>query len=313
MSLPFPLPMIFQAWGFRNPADKFDTPAELADYCDAAGCKTIAVQLGRDYSADVPNCTADEAQALRTRGFRVLVWGVASAAYVIQELQRLGASEADWLPQIEGPSQRDLVLEAASGGLTPSAIVTTYSGAGAENSGDVNALRNCGVRLVLVECYSEAGYPYTDLNRMLWQGTQYGWRQDELYACLGTYRGELPDAYTHTEIIGRNFGLYLAEPMSSEQFHAFGELNTKAPPPKPEPPTPEDDMDKVNDQQALQGANTHARGALQGYPDGPASKPRGRNTMIYRISHPDNTDEIWNKARDEMVAVADKYKLPAVD
>lgn len=305
MSAPFPLPVVFESWGFRNPADKWKTPDELADYCAAAGAKTVAVQLGQDYSSDTPNCTADEAARLRERGLRVVVWGIATWQSVQANLDRLGCSHADWLPQIEGPDQRDLVYEAARYGVKAQAIVTTYSGA--SDPADVERLHGLGVLCALVECYAEAGYPHTDLNLMLWQGTQYGWKPEELFACMGTYRGELPDAYQRTDVVGRDFALYLAEPMSSEQFYAYGALNAGTP--KPEPPTPEeDDVEHVTDQQGRDGVMFAVQAASQNWT---SDKPKGRLTIARRVCQAANDDPKWNSCRDTIVKALDDAGVPA--
>src|SRR5262245_45804016 len=117
MSTPFPLPMIFTAWGFRKSADAWNGAQFLADRCKAEKIKTVAVQLGTDYSPDgIPNCTREEADILRENGLRVAVWGVTETTKAQAELLRLGATQADWMPQIEADSQGALVLDAISKG-----------------------------------------------------------------------------------------------------------------------------------------------------------------------------------------------------
>lgn len=298
----FPLPLVFAAWGFRNGAAAWQSPGELANYCISAGIFTVAVQLGRDHTGQYAT-NPEDARALRSRGLRVAVWGVEDAADVIIELGRLEASTDDWLPQIEGSDQRDLVLDAVAHGVYPSAVVTNYGGAG-DTPGEADELRRAGVRTVFVECYNDQGViePYINLNRMLGQGEVYGWRPDELVATLGTYHGELPDVYIGEEGIGRTFGIYLAEPMMPDQWAAYAELNTDA----PIPPTPEDDdMDPVTDTQARDGVKTMAQAAISVYAD---PKPRGRNTVAWRVANADDTS--WNAARDGVVAALDAAGVP---
>lgn len=295
------LPLIFTAWGFRKGGDKWRDAADLAVYCTTHGIRSVAVQLG--YTDDgFPTCHADEAEVLRDAGLQVIVWGVADAAFAAGELQRLGATQDEWLPQIEGPGQRDLVLDAAARGLRPAGIVTNYSGAG-DSPGEAAMLRDAGVRCVLVECYNDAGIiePYTDLYRMIWQGTAYGWRTTELVATMGTYHGEQPVDYTGADSIGRDFGLYLAEPMSSEQWTAFGALNMST------PPTPEEDMDPITDTQARESVKTVTQAAMSAYAD---PKPRGRNTIAWRIANADDTS--WNAARDKVVTALNDAGVPDV-
>jgi hypothetical protein len=304
MSAPFPLPLVFTAWGFRHEGDRWNTGQELADWCNYAGIRTVAVQLGTDEHGHT-NTTPEDIGPLRAAGIRVAVWGVADRTFAAQELLRLGASVADWMPQIEGGDQRDLVLDAAIGGLRPAAIVTNYGGAG-DAPGEADTLRNAGVRAVFVECYNDAGIiePYCNLDRMLHQGEVYGWRPDELVATMGTYHGELPDDYIGVEKIGRTFGLYLAEPTNSMQWEDFGDLNTD----EPEPPTPEeDDMEPVTDTQGREGVGFAVQAAAQNWT---SDKPKGRLTVARRICDAGNDDAKWNVCRDEIVAALDAAKVP---
>jgi len=295
------LPLVFASWGFRKGAAAYGNAGGLGDICKAQGIRTVAVQLG--YQDDgQPLTNPQDVGWLRDRGIRVAVWGVADAAFATVELTRLGATEDDWLPQIEGPGQRDLVFDAAARGLHPAAIVTNYAGAG-DTAGEAERLRAAGVRAVFVECYNDAGpiEPYIDLDRMLWQGTVYGWRESELVATMGSYHGETPSTYGGTGELGRDFGIYLAEPMSPAQWQAFGELNAGAPPPTPE----DEDMEPVNDQQAREGVKTMTQAAIATYSE---PKPRGRNTIAWRIANAD--DASWNRARDAVLDALDDAGVP---
>lgn len=318
MTTPFPLPLVFTAWGFRSGGYAWSSGAGLADLCRAHGIRTVAVQQGagtlaraaerfgvRPPRGGQPWTTPEDIAPLRASGVRVALWGVASASGAVQELQRLGLTEDDWLPQVEGPDQRDLVLDAADHGLRAPAIVTNYSGAG-DSPIDVEQLRGAGVCAVFVECYNDAGIiePYIDLDRMLWQGTKYGWDEDELFAAMGTYHGETPDDYTGTESLARDFGMYLAEPMSPAQWTAFGALN----PPPPEPIEPEDDdMEPVTDTEARTAVGFAVQAAAQNWE---SDKPRARLTVARRICDAGNDDAKWNSCRDEIVAALDRAGVP---
>lgn len=316
MSAPFPLPLVFAAWGFRNGAANYGNAGGLGSLCNVHGIRTVAVQLGSKETAihrrfqqrnksGEPWTNAQDVQWLRERGIRVVVWGVANAAFAVSELQRLGCSEDDWLPQIEGPSQRDLVLDGAAHGLHAHSIITNYSGAG-DSPGESDALRSAGVRAVFVECYNDAGiiYPYTDLERMIGQGVQYGWSNDELHATMATYHDERPDDYSGTAAEGREFGIYLAEPMSAAQWDAFGALNTGAP---PLPPTPEDDMEAVTDTQGRDAVGFAVQAAAQNWT---SEKPKGRLTVARRVCDPGNDDPKWNSVRDQIVKLLDDAGVP---
>lgn len=314
---PFPLPLVFAAWGFRSGGATFGGAGSLGVLCKHTGVKTVAVQPGNSLTrihsrfgikrprSGLPWTTPEDVEALRASGVRVVMWGVLHAWDAAAELARLGLTEADWMPQVEGPGQRDLVYENAAHGLRPSAIVTNYAGAG-DTAGEAERLRECGVSSVFVECYNDVGAvpPYTDLDRMLWQGTQYGWRPEELVATMGTYHGELPAAYSGTDALGRDFGMYLAEPMLPAQWEAFGALN---PTPAPEPPTPEDEMEAVTDTQGREAVTFAVQAAAQNWT---SDKPKARLTVAHRICAAGNDDPKWNACRDEIVAALDKAGVP---
>jgi hypothetical protein len=304
----FPTPLVFAAWGFRKGGGAFASAQGLADICKSNGIRTVAVQPGNNEQGE-PLTTPADAATLRNAGLRVVVWGVLHAWDATTELARLGANEADWMPQVEGPGQRDLVYEQANAGLRPPAIVTNYAGAG-DTAGEAARLRECGVKSVYVECYNDAGaiLPFTDLERMLWQGTAYGWKESELVAVMGTYHGETPATYTATEDLGRDFGMYLAEPMTPAQWQAFGALNANTPPPKPEPPTPEDDMEPVTDNQGREAIGFAVQAAAQNW--GTDEKPRARLTVCRRIAAAGNDDPKWNACRDAVVAALDAAGVP---
>jgi hypothetical protein len=317
MSAPFPLPLMFTSWGFRNSGDNWNNGSELADRCRRSNIKTVCVQTGRDEQGR-DYTTADDVAPLRAAGLRVVVWGIGLAAHDARaELARLGASEADWMPQIEGPGQRDAVLAAAQDGLHPQAIVTNYSGGG-DTPGEADTLRAIGVRMCLVECYADDGPPHNDITHKVYgTGQNYGWREDELYALMGTYRGEMPDSYNGSDQVGPNWGCYLAEPMSTPQWDAFGQLALQPPPtpepeppdPEPQPPTPEGD---VNEPVTDKDARATVRFASHAWEQnqGDTYQRRARLVASRRICDEGNTDAIWQSIRDEIIDILDRAGVP---
>jgi hypothetical protein len=115
-------------------------------------------------------------------------------------------------------------LGAGAGAGLPKAVV--WIQAGINSSTQVTALNNAGVTGYAVESYAELGYPYNDLNRMLWQGTQFGMTAAQSIPMVGTYRGETPDDYTGLdENVLPNYGIYSAPQTSEAGWAAFAELN----------------------------------------------------------------------------------------
>ncbi len=208
---PWPLPLVFAAWG-TAPGQEYDTAVwKLTNRCKAAGVKTVAVELGYVERTHV--------QQIQAAGMKVVAWNVVDS----QSGPRIDALGVDGLmPQIEGPGQRDgcfAALRAGVGKDLPKAIVTTYTGL--ENY-EYKELQKLGVTGCFVECYAAEGAVFADLDRMQWQGTQYGVPAADFVPVCSTYRGELPPAYSGLSKRGRSFGLYLAEPMSDQQWTAWG-------------------------------------------------------------------------------------------
>jgi hypothetical protein len=140
---------------------------------------------------------------------------------------------------------------------------------------------------------------------MLAQGEVYGWDASELVATMGSYHGEQPASYSGTDSVGRDFGLYLAEPMSASQWTAFGELNTEPPPPTPEEG---DEMEPVTDQQGREAIGFAVQAAAQNW--GSDEKPRARLTVCRRIAQEGNDDSRWNSIRDQIVSILDEAGIP---
>lgn len=213
MSLsPFPLPMIFTAWGFTTDVN-YGTG--LAKICKDNGIKSIAVELGYVSKGQV--------KELKDAGIYTIAWNVVDSQSG-PALDDLGVD--GFMPQIEGPGQYAscvAALEASVGVGKHKAIVTTYSGM--EDPTHWSKLKSLGVEAAFVECYAADDPNHAKLDVMLWQGTQYGIPADRLFAACGTYRGELPPVYSGLKDLKRDFAIYLAEPMASDQIKAWGGVN----------------------------------------------------------------------------------------
>ena len=270
---PFPGPMGMETWGLEN-GDY--TAAQLAARLTANGFKSVAVQLngdvrpgsGRTHADYIATLTADVA-TLQAAGITVIGWGVVDST-TAADLAATGVT--GWLPQIEGPDQYtalDSALTAGVGAGLPKALVTTYAGL---DSAKVANLKSKGITGAAVETYAEAGYPYNDLNRMLWQGTQIGFTPGELIPMVGTYRGETPADYTgFDETVLANYGIYNTAQTSVEQLGEFGALNTgTVMVSKPVIDVPDPATTTINGIMSVGGANRAfdtfgADGAFEGY------------------------------------------------
>ena len=226
-AFPFDVPMVMETWGLENGDYTAD---QLAARLNGNGFKTVAVQLNGDVRpgsgrthADYIAQLADDVATLQAAGIQVIGWGVVDST-TAADLTATGV--AGWMPQIEGPDQYTALnsaLDAGVGAGLPKALVTTYAGL---DAGKVATLAGKGITSAAVESYAEAGYPYNDLNRMLWQGTQIGFDQSKLIPMVGTYRGETPDDYTGLdENVLPNYGMYNAPQTSEAGWAAFAELN----------------------------------------------------------------------------------------
>jgi hypothetical protein len=115
---------------------------------------------------------------------------------------------------------------------------------------------------------------------------------------FGAYMGMTPAMFDRLT----PYGVYTGDDMGG-QYAAWSSLGSRDPcQPEPEP---EEEMEPVTDQQALESHKTASQAAIQNYPE---PKPRGRNTVIWRIASADDTS--WNKARDQVVAALDEAGVP---
>jgi hypothetical protein len=309
---PWPLPLLFTSWGFRNGGVCWSNAAGLRSLCIEHGIRTVAVQTGKlPNRPDVDQTTRADVDKLREGGqLRVVVWGIENPDAARRELERLGVPSDDWMPQIEGPGQADLVYAQANAGLKVRGIVTNYASAG-DGSGQAGRLHALGVRGVFVECYTDAGpqpgSPHYDVERMLNQGVIYGWPREALVCTFGAYRGETPAAYKGAGGIGRQFGVYLAEPMARDQWEAFGKFNPAPPPPTP-PPTEGGKMEPITPFESRASIVFAARAWESTLPE--AAPPTSRLTVCRRIAQEANRDAVWNTIHRDVVALLDKAKLP---
>jgi hypothetical protein len=128
-----------------------------------SGFKGLALQLSTYTSADVLACQA--------HGLEVLGWGIASSSDGA-DLSHLGASA--YVPQIEGPGQRDsavLAFQAGIGGSLIRGIVTDFSGL--EDPAQAARVVTY-ITVTYVECYFQDSPIHAELGLMLRQATQYG-------------------------------------------------------------------------------------------------------------------------------------------
>lgn len=232
-------PMVFTAWGFQVGGNWETSAKSLGSLLVGLGFKTVAVQISTAPQA--------RAQELRDKGLKVIAWDDFNAHPVEPNAD---FSHVDGLnAQIESPAQYDAALRFFKGRTDPGprSIGTTYAGLETPPPGQPGhgarwkALADAGVTQALVECYAADGQPHEDIGRMLWQGEQYGIPRSALVPVCGTYRGELPSAYPGLTGVGRNFGLWIAEPMTQAQWIEWAKIaNPPAPAPAPVPiPTSE--------------------------------------------------------------------------
>lgn len=231
MTPPFPLPVLFTAWTWKDGAG---IAGEVIRRAKLMGARSVAVQLSQA-TGDDPGSSLDpqDVKFLKDAGLTVVGWD--PAGDLTQTLLvRLGVDA--WCPQVEGPGQRDALLASLNAGVgkgLPRALVTTYGGL--DTTADVQALVKAwgGQPFTLVECYKADGPIHADIDRMLSQGVVYGFQT--LLALAGCYRGEMPADYP--TLRPTNYGgLYLEENATDAQLKAFSALaSAPTPAPTPEP------------------------------------------------------------------------------
>ena len=215
----FPLPIMYVAWG-TSPSYDWDglKTGNLRDLAVASKFKTVAVQLGQ--------VTAGQIDILKAGGLKVAAWNVVGPTNSKIAYDQLAGIDG-LIVQVEGFYQYQGALAALDEGIAagqPKACVTTY--AGLEN-GQWAELAKRGVSDCHVECYKADGHE--NLDRMLWQGTQYKIPAGSLYAVCGTWQGETPAMYQGLDKLNRDYGCYLGEPMTTDSWKAWGGVNMTTP------------------------------------------------------------------------------------
>lgn len=210
-----PLPLMFTSWGWTSDSDWRDTDAGI-DRCVAAGIKTIALQGGLFKATDAQRC--------RDKGLRIAVWGSPSASDA-NYLQLAGAE--GYITQVETPDEYINSLHNLTMGVGKGlsiAMVTTFGGLYTYTSRNVGTpqenpttvetemLAEAGCTRAFVECYMGDMTPM-DIEQMMFTGTRHRglYYSNPVMGLAGVHGVEryqpAIDPY------GRQFGVYLAEPM----------------------------------------------------------------------------------------------------
>jgi len=220
------LPIMFTSHGFLLDSDwKND---EGIDRCVAAGIKTIALQGGMFSVLDADRC--------RNKGLKVAVWGSPSS----RDAEYLALAGAEgYIGQVEGPGEYEALirnLDAGVGRGMSISFVTTFSGLNTFTSRNVGTpqehpttveteeLAERGCTRALVECYAGDMSPMS-VEQMMFTGTR--WRG--LYYSNPVIGLAKPDVYVSSyqpkiDEYGRQFGVYLAEPMRAIDWQAVKAL-----------------------------------------------------------------------------------------
>lgn len=215
MTTPFRLPMAWTSWEFLPGVDSnaaYNTAKAGGN--QGMGGKSVAVEYNQ-------GVTKDQVAELKTKyGFQVLLWGEADSGFV-EAANSLGVDGI--IPQIEGYAQFDTALFALqhyTAGVK--AIVSGASYSGLDSKAKCDLLRAAGAAYLFVEAYADEGASHADLKHFVIDlAAPYGWDAAHVIPVCGTYRGELPSAYTGLQLFGRNFGCYVIEPMPQTQLDAW--------------------------------------------------------------------------------------------
>lgn len=208
MASPVPLPIGFTSWAFNKnpdgtPVDK-DAVFNMVKAARACGCKSIAVQQGQ-------GVTGADVTQLGLAGLSVAGWGLADATTASWAAS---SGVSAYVGQVEGYGQRDAFLAALPNIKVPTMLVTDWGGFDDHTLHDQLAALGCTT--VLVESYAVAGASHADLNNyVVAPAKARGYQPGEMFPLCGTYRQELPSAYAGLAQFGRQFGVYLLEPMQA--------------------------------------------------------------------------------------------------
>jgi hypothetical protein len=218
------------------------------------------------------------------RGMLPIVVGLQEAGWLERpvHLCPLGAP-VNALPY--GPNDDHVDVDSflmTGGGIIPQAYYNAYSNYRPDLC--VDYLRACGVPAERINVCIELAFENSKVDGATWSGL-------------------LDDAG-----VGRNFSVYMVQHGTDDDWAGLEPHSSpdreSAP---PEPPTPEEDMEPVTDQQGRDGILFAVQAAAQNWAD---DKPRGRLTVCRRIAQAGNDDGKWNKIRDQIVALLDSVGVP---
>jgi hypothetical protein len=220
MLAPFPTPIMFVAWG-TAPGKEWEGGSiggGLIQKCLANKFPTVALQISQ--------CTKQHVDWCREKGLKIAGWDH-PGRFTKADYDARGFD--GFIPQVESPDQLVGTINYLRDGVAsgkPKAIITTYFGFDDGHGGEHwHELEVLGVSAAYVECYASDAASHADLDQMLGQGVIYGIPANALVPVCGTYRGELPVTYKGIEKQGREFGCYIAETMSDDQWKAWGGVN----------------------------------------------------------------------------------------
>jgi hypothetical protein len=216
-----PNPLVFTAWGWRSDADFRDTTAALQKMA-TAGVRSVGLQGGYFDAIHAQNC--------RDFGMKTFVWGEPNT----RDAEWLDLADADgYMPQIEGFYQYEATLarlsEGVGKGLSLSTVTTlagfdTYiarpdgTADGEQTTTQYESLAEVGCTHGWIECYIGDMQPLA-VDVMAFHAKQRGFHYSNPLIGLArptvhisTYQATGLDHY------GRQFGVYLAETMSPQDW-----------------------------------------------------------------------------------------------
>ena len=221
-----PYPIMYTSWGWQVDSDWRDSDTGIRR-CVDAGMKTIALQGGMFKAIDAERC--------RNQGLRVAVWGSPSSA----DASYLSLAQAEgYIVQTETPEEVRNALHNLGAGVGHGlslAMITTFGGLVTYTSRNVGTpqehpttveteqLAALGCTHAQVECYLGDMSPMSVADMMFtgtrWRGLYYAKPVIGLSGIhpVSAYQPAI-DAY------GRQFGVYLGEPMRTIDWQAVKAL-----------------------------------------------------------------------------------------
>lgn len=157
VSPPFPLPFAFTQGDHEN-LGRIET---VIQRCQDAYVRTLLLQFACSW-------TREDVQALRAAGIQSLLWGIApSDAEVERACAEIGVTS--WVAQVEDRVQLTLLLDVPRRQLfgKPCAVVATSGGVPDEKT--AQRLVAAGINWVFAEAYADSGWPFYELDRMVFQ------------------------------------------------------------------------------------------------------------------------------------------------